>query len=261
VVDSVNRMDLTVSGVRLSAQRGGAGARVMFLHGSAGARAWLPFFAAIASAHELTVPDHPGFGQSENPDWIRSVEDVALLYLDLLEANAGGVHLIAHSLGGWIAAEMAIRDRTRIKSLTLIAPAGVRVRGVPIADDFIWSPEESARNLFFDQTYADRQLAEEPSEAEADVIVANRFAAAKLGWQPRWYDPNLPKWLHRARLPAHIIWGRNDKLIPHAYAAHWCELLPDARTTTIESAGHLPHVEQSGAAASATLAFLESLGR
>jgi len=68
-------------------------------------------------------------------------------------------------------------------------------------------------------------------------VVGNRFSAAKLGWQPRWYNPDLPKWLHRIRVPAHVIWGAHDNLFPAAYAARWCELLPDARRLIVEEAG------------------------
>ena len=147
VVDSMKRMDLEVSGVRLSAQSAGSGKPAIFLHGAAGALAWLPYYDALAGAYALTIPDHPGFGHSDNPDWIRTVDDIAMLYLDALESlDLRGVHLIGHSLGGWIAAELAIRDRSRIASLTLIDPAGLRVKGVPIADNFIWTPEETTRS-------------------------------------------------------------------------------------------------------------------
>jgi pimeloyl-ACP methyl ester carboxylesterase len=257
VVDSVKRTDLEVSGVRLSAQRAGSGKPVIFLHGSGGALAWQPYFDALAGAYALTLPDHPGFGHSDNPDWIRTVDDIALLYLDLLETlDLRGVHLIGHSLGGWIAAELAMRNCTRLASLTLIASAGVRVKGLPCADNFIWTPEESARLLFYDQAYAERALAWVPTDEEADIVVGNRFTAAKLGWQPRWYNPDLPKWLHRVRVPAHVIWGAHDNLFPAAYAARWCELLPDARQLIVDAAGHSPHVEQCENVAASTLAFL-----
>jgi len=259
VVDSVNvdRMDLEVDGVRLSVQRAGGGRPAIFLHGAAGAPAWLPYYDALAGAYGLTIPDHPGFGRSDNPDWIRTVADIALLYLDLLEArDLRGVHLIGHSLGGWIAAELAIRDRSRIASLTLIDPAGLRVKGVPIADNFIWTPEETAHALYYDRAHAERVLAAVPTDEEADIIVANRFSAAKLGWQPRWYDPNLSKWLRRVRVPTHVIWGAHDNLFPPAYADAWCALLPAARRLIVAEAGHLPHVEQCADVSAATLAFL-----
>jgi pimeloyl-ACP methyl ester carboxylesterase len=55
------------------------------------------------------------------------------------------VHLIGNSLGGWLAAEILIRDRSRFDSLVQLAPAGMRVKGVPCGDNFIWGPEEAVR--------------------------------------------------------------------------------------------------------------------
>jgi pimeloyl-ACP methyl ester carboxylesterase len=256
-----SRVDHHISGVRLSVQTAGNGRTAVFLHGPSGALDWLPYFDALAGSYALAVPDLPGFGHSEDPDWIRTAADVALLLLDAFEErDLRDVHLIGHSFGGWVAAEMAIRDRSRLATLTLIAAAGIRVKGTPIADDFIWSPEEAARNAYVDQAYAEQQLAFVPSEDEADIIVRNRFAAARYGWQPRWYNPDLPKWLHRAKLPAHVIWGEHDQVIPPSYAAAWCTLLPDARATAIPAAGHRPFVEQAERTAAATLAFCTRYG-
>ena len=126
------------------------------------------------------------------------------------------IHLIGNSLGGWLAAEILIRDRSRFQSLVQLAPAGIRVKGVPCGDNFIWGPEEAVRNLYHDQAFADRILALTPSEEQMDVMLRNRFTVAKLGWQPRWFNPDLEKWLHRIKLPALIVWGDDDKIMPPA---------------------------------------------
>ena len=47
-----------------------------------------------------------------------------------------------------------------------------------------------------------------------DVMLKNRFSAAKFGWQPRWFNPDLEKWLHRIKLPALVMWGDDDKILP-----------------------------------------------
>src|SRR6185437_5444797 len=155
------------------------------------------------------------------------------------------VHLVGHSLGGWIAAEMLVRDRARFQSMTLLAPAGLRVEGVPAGDTFIWAPDEAIRNLFHDQRFAEALLALTPSEEQMDIALKNRFTATKLGWQPRWFDPDLEKWLHRVKLPALVVWGDDDKVMPPAYASLWRERVPDARLVMIEGSGHLPHVEKA----------------
>jgi pimeloyl-ACP methyl ester carboxylesterase len=90
-----------------------------------------------------------------------------------------------------------------------------------------------------------------------DVLLRNRFTAAKFGWQPRWFNPDLEKWLHRIKLPALVVWGRDDKLLPSAYAELWRECLPDARAVVLDACGHLPHVEHVDAVARHVTSFLE----
>lgn len=255
--ESAQRAAVLVSGVRLSVQSLGSGTPVLYLHGAAGMAGLPPYLVALAERHTLTVPDHPGFGASQDPAWIRTVDDIAMLYLDYLETLPAPVHVVAHSLGGWIAAEMAIRNCTRMKSLSLIAPAGLRVKGVPIADNFIWSPEENARALFVDQALSEKMLAAQSSETELDIAIRNRFTVAKLAWKPRWYDPTLEKWLHRIRVPVNVIWGDSDRVIPPEYARHWASSLPDARVDTIPAASHLPQIECAEKTAVVTLAFLK----
>jgi pimeloyl-ACP methyl ester carboxylesterase len=131
-------VELKVRNVLIRLHRAGRGPTVLFLHGAGGVPQWLPFFDALAQRYELLVPEHPGFGGSADPPWIRSMADLAMFYLDLVEeAGLDRVHLIGNSLGGWLAAEILIRDRSRFKSLVQLAPAGIRVKGVPCGDNFI----------------------------------------------------------------------------------------------------------------------------
>src|SRR5256884_9448107 len=101
--------------------------------------------------------------------------DLVMFYLDLVEElGLDRVHLIGNSLGGWLAAEILIRDRTRFRSLVQLAPAGIRVKGVPCGDNFIWGPEEAVRNLYSDQSFADRILRLTPTAEQLDVMLRDR---------------------------------------------------------------------------------------
>src|SRR6202045_2863168 len=252
--------ELKIGDVAIRLHRAGSGPTVLFLHGAGGVPQWLPFFDALAARHELLVPEHPGFGGSDDPPSIASMPDLAMFYLDLIEqAGLDHIHLIGNSLGGWLAAEILIRDRSRFKSLVQLAPAGIRVKGVPCGDNFIWGPEEAVRNLYHDQAFADRILALRPSEADMDVMLKNRFTVAKLGWQPRWFNPDLEKWLHRIKLPALIVWGGDDRIMPPANAAVWCERLPNARLVMVDACGHLPHVEHAAVVPRHVRDFLEGV--
>jgi pimeloyl-ACP methyl ester carboxylesterase len=224
--------------------KGGSGPLVMFLHGANGLPAWLPFFDMIAAKCELLVPEHPGFGTSDNPAWLRNIGDLAMYYLDFLDGLSGKVHLIGLSLGGWTAAEVAVRNSSKIASLTLLDPAGLRVKGIPSGDNFIWGPEEAVRNLYYDQKIANTILAMPISDEQADIMLGNRYAAAKLGWEPRWHNPSLERLLHRISVPSQVVWGENDQLFPAAYAKRWGELIPNAKVEIIPQCGHVPSVEQ-----------------
>ena len=238
--------------------RDGSGKTLLFLHGAGGFPGWIPFFERLAKRYEVLAPEHPGFGMSDKPAGIRNVADMAMYYLDFLDGlGAKDVHLIGHSLGGWIAAELATRNCARLASLTLIAPAGIRIKGLPVGDNFIWSPEENARNLYHDQSFADEIIARVPSEEEAELILTNRFMAVKLGWEPRWYNPALERWLHRIQVPSLVLWGEDDKLLPSRYAEVWGREVPDVKVEIIPECGHLPQIEKAGVTADAILAFID----
>jgi pimeloyl-ACP methyl ester carboxylesterase len=259
---SAELIEINVRDVAIKLHRAGHGPRVLFLHGAGGVPQWLPFFDALAESCELLVPEHPGFGFSDDPPLIASMPDLAMFYLDLVEeADLDDIHLVGNSLGGWLAAEILIRDRSRFRSVVQLAPAGIRVKGMPCGDNFIWGPEEAVRNLYHDQSFADRLLGVTPSETQLDVMLRNRFTVAKFGWQPRWFDPDLEKWLHRVKLPALIVWGDDDKIMPPEFASLWREQLPDARMVMIERCGHLPHVEHAARVADLVRDFIEGVAR
>ena len=101
------------------------------------------------------------------------------------------MHLVGTSLGGWIAAEIAVRSCRALKSLTLSAPAGIHVKGLSKGDIFMWSPEETVRNLVHDPALAETMLAQPPTEEQQFAEMKNRLTMAKLAWQPRLYNPHL----------------------------------------------------------------------
>jgi pimeloyl-ACP methyl ester carboxylesterase len=248
--------------VAIKLHRAGQGPPVLFLHGAGGLPQWLPFFDAVADGYELLVPEHPGYGASDDPAWIRNVPDLAMFYLDLFEEmRLDRFHLIGHSLGGWLAAEIAIRDRSRLKSLTLMSAAGIRVKGLPPGDLFIWGTEETLRNLYHDQALVEPMLAVKPTEEQMDILLKNRFTTAKFGWQPRLFNPDLEKWLHRLKLPSLVVWGRQDKIFPWQYADLWVERLPQARLVMVEDCGHVPHVEKADRVIPEIRAFLKEASR
>jgi pimeloyl-ACP methyl ester carboxylesterase len=235
-----------VADCNISLQRGGIGDPLLFLHGASGASHWLPFMDELSKRFELFVPEHPGFGNSATPPWLDNVADLAYFYLDFIEKlGLKKVHLMGLSLGGWIAAELAVRNQTSLSSLTLIAPAGLHVPGVHNGDIFMWPPPEIVRNLYHNQDYAEAVLRVQPNEAEQEIQLKNRLTTAKLAWEPRLHNPHLSKWLHRITIPTLILWGAHDKIIPVQHAAAYRDSIPGARSEIFPDCGHLLHIENT----------------
>jgi len=240
-------------------RRGGDGDPMLFLHGASGVAGWIPSFEALSERYDLLVPDHPTYGLSDEPDWLDGMDDLAMFYLDFLDQmELEGVHLVGNSLGGWLAMEIAVRNSARLKSLTLVGAAGIRIEGKPIADIFMMDPDDLVREIFVDQSFADNILNLELSEEQMDIQIRNRVATARLGWQPRLFNPNLRKWLHRITVPTHVIWGDTDKIVDPAYAVEFGKIIEGSTVTMINKAGHLPHVEQSEPFVEAVSSFIHA---
>jgi pimeloyl-ACP methyl ester carboxylesterase len=253
------RQTIEINGCKLSLARGGKGVPLMYLHGTDGLADWPAILDTLAERFDVIVPDHPGFGASEAPGWIDDISDVAYCYLDAIEVlGLSGVHVVGQSLGGWIALEMAVRSTQRLRSLTLISSAGIHVKGVPKTDIFIIDPEEQARLAYVDAKLGEEAAARAGADKYQDLAILNRIASARFGWQPRFFNPRLERWLHRVNVPTHVIWGDGDRIIPPAYAEAFHRLIPGSTLTMIPNAGHLPHVERAAAVAQAMQTFLRN---
>ena len=239
-------------------RRSGSGPPLLFLHGSSGVPGWTPWMAQLAERFELIVPDHPGFGSSDTPAWFDNIHDLAYYYLDFMKAlGLRDVHLVGHSLGGWIAAEVAIRCASNLRTLTLVSAAGLRIPGVERVDVFLLAPEDVPHELYFDRKFADAALERPKTDAQVDLDLKNSYSFARVAWQPRLYDPHLEKWLHRIDIPTLLVWGDADKLVPPQYAAEYKRFIPQASVEIIERCGHIPQVEQTTAFLRAVTTFIE----
>jgi pimeloyl-ACP methyl ester carboxylesterase len=249
---------IAISGCNLKLMRGGSGPPLLVLHGASGTGPWQEYLKRLAARFDVIVPEHPGFGDTEMPEWFDNIHDLAYFYLDVLKAlKLERVHLVGISLGGWIAAELAVRDTSRLASLTLVGAAGIHVKGVAQVDPFLRTDEERIRDFFYDQTRADEMVKAMLVPELVDVAMKNRLATAKLVWQPRSYDPHLAKWLHRIDVPTLLVWGANDRLFPKEYAEEWRRLIPGATAVIVPECGHIPHVEKPAAFVSAFEGFID----
>ena len=244
-MSDVNSSDLDIRGCKVRLHRGGRGEPLLYMHGEDGGPPALPLARLLAERLDVWLPEHPGFGASATPVWLDTIHDLAYFYLDFLDALAlPRVHLAGHSLGGWIALEVAVRNPERVKSLTLIGSAGIHVNGVRKGDFFMRPPEVVFRSLFADESIANELLARPTTPEAEDTQIKNRYAIARVAWHPPFFNPHLAKWLHRIAGPAHVVWGDADRMFPTEYAREFQRLIPHSRVTIIPHCGHMPHIER-----------------
>jgi pimeloyl-ACP methyl ester carboxylesterase len=236
----------------------GKGRPLLFLHPEIGIERTAPVLDHLARGARLLAPSHPGFGRSELPRWMNTVEDLAYFYLDVLEAlDLRDVTLVGVSFGGWIAAAVAVKSTERLSRLVLGNPIGIKVADREtrdIVDVFALTDAEYNALAYCDPQVGERDYAAMP---DGDVLVAarNREAIARFAWSPFMHDPKLKHRLHRVRIPTLLLWGAHDRILSEAYGRAFCAAIPDARFELVERAGHFPHLEQPEAFARRVLEF------
>jgi pimeloyl-ACP methyl ester carboxylesterase len=240
---------VTVSGAQIRLLRGGRAEAppLVFLHGAGGHTGWMAFLDELSRDFAVYAPEHPGFGRSDDPPWLDEVADLAYFYLDFLEALAlDRVHLVGTSLGGWIAAELAVRNQTRLASLTLVGAVGILAEGEPIDDIFRMPVEENLRRFYADPERAARRLTD-MATVDMNLVAKNRQTVTRLAYRPRFYNPHLAKWLHRITVPTLLLYGDKDGLVPPRFGEAYHAAIPGSRLVMLENAGHAPFDEQRAA--------------
>ncbi|MFF4356065.1 alpha/beta fold hydrolase [Streptomyces sp. NPDC001604] len=227
---------------------------VLVLHGGGGPATVAGIVQHLSGSAHVLAPVHPGWDGTPRPDWCTGVDDLALSYLHLLQdRDLDDVLVVGSSLGGWIAAEMAVRDAgQRISGLVLIDAVGVHVESEPIADYFALDPRAAAELSWHDpdRYYVDPALL--PAEQLA-VRQGNMATMRLLAGEPNMHDPKLLRRLGRVRTPALLVWGESDRIVTPGYGAAYAAAFGDGRLEVVPKAGHLPHIEQP----EATLGLIE----
>jgi len=238
---------VSISGLTLEVIERGTGRPLLFLHAGDGLEPQRPWLDLLAARYHVIAPAHPGYGRSELPDWMSSVDDLAYLYLDLAaHMKLDDAVLVGACFGGWVAAEMAVRDTRRFSRLVLIDPLGIKIGGVQDRDiaDMHGLPRADYMKLAWaDPANGAIDYTTLP-ETEIAARVRGRDAFTLFGWKPYMHNPRLKRWLHRIDLPTLLLWGERDGIVTPAYGEGWRAAIPGARLATIPQAGHFPHWER-----------------
>ena len=251
---------LSINGARIELIRRGTGRPILFLHPHIGLHGSDALIARLAQRGEVIVPSHPGFGHSDLPKGMSSVDDMSYLYLDLLdELDLREVIVVGASFGGWLAAEIATKTTERLSRLVMIGAVGVKLGPRDRSDvvDIFATPRSRWETLsFHDPKFWQRDY-NALSEDELTVIARNREATALFAWNPYMYNPKLKHRLHRIRVPVFFLWGASDGFALPEYGKEYCAAIPGAKFETIAEAGHFPHIEQPEAVARRIIEVIE----
>jgi pimeloyl-ACP methyl ester carboxylesterase len=249
---------LVVEGTRIDVIERGAGRPILFLHAENGIEPASAAIEELAKGARVIAPTHPGFGRSELPKGMRSVDDLSYFYLDLLDQlDLRDVTLAGVSFGAWIAAEIAVKSTARLSRLVMANAVGVKVgdrETRDIADIFALTDPE-----YLDIAYCNPDIGRRDYNTlpDGEVLAAARAreATARFAWNPYFHNPRLKSRLHRIRIPTLFLWGSHDRMLSEAYGRAYCAMIPGACFELIERAGHFPHQEQPKLFAERVMAF------
>ena len=247
-----------IAGANIEIIRRGQGRPVLFLHPHIGIHGSGAFIERVARHAQVIAPSHPGFGHSELPKGMASVDDMSYFYLDLIEQlNLRDLVVVGASFGGWVAAEIATKTCERLSRLVLIGAVGAKFGARDRSDivDIFSTPRSRWEELSFRNPAVWLRDYESLPEEELTAMARNREATALFAWNPYMYNPKLKARLHRIRIPTLVLWGAHDGFAPLAYGRTFCETIPGAKFEEIAESGHFPHMEQPEAVARRVIEF------
>jgi pimeloyl-ACP methyl ester carboxylesterase len=242
---------------------------VVFVHGLAGSwQNWLenmPHFAA--AGHRVIAFDLPGFGGSDDPREKISIPGYGRLVDTLLDRlEVGPAVLVGNSMGGFIAAEVAIQYPARVRQLVLVSAAGLTVeyqRNEPVLGALrvgrrllvAWGGFLGARSDAIARRPRARRMLMRLVVHDADRLPAPLIAEQVRGARNSGFvdaldaltDYPIRARLGAIRCPALIVWGAEDRLIPVRDAAEFERLIPGSRKVVWRETGHLSMLERPGA--------------
>jgi pimeloyl-ACP methyl ester carboxylesterase len=249
------RVRTSAGDVPLTADERGSGPAVVLLHGGAGPASMAGFADLLAAetGARVVVPVHPGFGGTPRPEALTTVAGLAEAYAGLLEhLELADATVIGNSLGGWVAAELALRRPERLGRIALVDAVGIAVPGHPVAAPT--TPAEVAQRSWFDPTKAPSVDPGTLPEAAREVLAGNRATLALYGGSMS--DPTLAGRLVDVDVPTLVLWGEADRVADPDYGRAYAAAIPGARFELLPRTGHVPQLETPDALLEALRAFV-----
>jgi len=232
-----------------------AGRPFLLLHGGAGPQSVAAFGEMLAATGaRVIMPVHPGFGGTARPDYLHSMRGLALAYTALLdELDLADVTVIGNSIGGWIAAEMAVHASPRVSGVVLVDAGGLEVAEHPGADFFSLTMNQVTDMAYYEPEKFRVDFAALPDQAKAAMAGNQAALRAYTAGGPT--DPSLAGQLGSVRVPVLVVWGAADRIYPPEHGEAFATAIPGARLLVLDKAGHLPQLETPSDLLAAILDF------
>ncbi len=248
------------SRLRLHVKVAGDGPPLLYFHPLPGL-AWQPLLDELAASHTVYAPEHPGTTRGE-PDAIREVHsffELLLLYEEALRAlGLDRPIAIGHSFGGMVAADLAATFPRLFARLVLLSPIGLwrDDAPIPLMQMVAGPPADIPGYLSAHPEALARVLPDDPGQIPAAIAQTawNIGCTTKFAWPIA--DHELSRRLHRISAPTLIVWGREDALVPVAYAAEFGDRITGSRVEVIDDCGHELQADQPARTWAAVSTFL-----
>ncbi|WP_369394247.1 alpha/beta fold hydrolase [Streptomyces sp. CG1] len=245
MTSTVHTLALSSGNLDVTVEDQGHGRPFLLLHGGGGPQTVGPFAGLLADERPARVvtPVHPGFNGTARPDWLTDVPTLARAYAHLLDAlGLTDVTVVGNSIGGWIAAELALLGSDRISGVVLVNAVGIQVPGHPPTDVSLLTPAELSALAYHDPA----KFAVDPStlpEAARAAMAANRATLQVYSGPHAMEDPTLRERLTKVTRPALVVWGESDQVVDTDYGRAYAAAIPGSRFEPLHHSGHLPQLE------------------
>lgn len=256
-----------VDGVRLQYLEAGSGPPLLLLHGhEQGATSWRWITPTLARTHRVLALSLPGHGDSSPAvGGYAPGRDLAPLVAGFLDAvGVGPLHVVGNSIGGAIALRLALADPARVRTLTLVASAGLGrdvhpllvLDTLPIIGELAIMISRLPGGDLGRTTMSTAMLFAQPSRAPAEFVAEQHALGRRPGqleastaMARSLFDAHGQREILLDRLPAVtmptlVVWGSRDYVLPAHHARAAVDRLPQGRLALFADCGHLPHVER-----------------
>lgn len=217
------------------------------------------FMMELAATHTVYYPWLAGFhgGEPAEWEWLTSVRDLAVVHRQMLDAlDLQQPALVGLGFGGWLAAEMATMAPKNVRSLVLVSPMGAKPTHDYIYDQFLVSTGHYARAAFSDAATFEAVYGDEPAFEQLEAWETDREMTSRVAWKPYMYNPVLPQLLGGLDVPALIVHGEDDRIVPAECARIYAGAISRARLELLPDCGHAVEFEQAEPLARLVSTFL-----